>query len=63
MIYLDEEDSYPIFTFTDWWNDDAICPNKPCEAFRETIERGLRETYPEMSDEEIGDYLRKAGVF
>ena len=49
VIYLGEEDDYPILTFTGFWDDDAICPNKPCEAYRETIERGLRETYPEMS--------------
>ena len=41
VIYLGEEDGYPIFTFTGRWEDDAIPPNKPCEAYRETIIRGL----------------------
>ena len=61
LIYLGEEDGCPIFTFTGYWDDDAIEENKPCEAYRKTIVRGLRETYPEMSEGEIMNYLRKAG--
>ena len=61
VIYLSEEDGYPIFTFTGRWEDDAIPPNKPCEAYRKTIIRGLRETYLEMGDEERIDYLGNAG--
>ncbi len=61
MIHLGEEDGYPIFTFTGYWDDGAIHPNKPCEAYLKTIFRGLRETYPGMVDEEIMDYLRSAG--
>ena len=60
VIYLGEEDDYPILTFTGFWDDDAICPNKPCEAYRETIAMGLRETYPKKSPEEIMDYSNRA---
>ena len=60
VIYLGEEGGYPVLTFTGRWDDGAICPNKPCEAYRETIAKGLRETYPKKSPEEIIDYLTRA---
>ena len=61
VICLGKEDGYPIFTFTGYGEDGVIETNKPCEEYRKTIERGLKETYLGMTDEEIMDYLRKAG--
>ncbi len=63
IIYLGTEDGYPIFTFTGGWDDDDIQPNEPGEAYRGTIIRGLKETYPEMSDEEISSYIRMAAGY
>ena len=61
VIYLGEEEGDPKFTFTGDWDDDAIHLNKPCGAYLQTIKRGLKDTYAGMTDEEIMDYLRKAG--
>ena len=61
IIFLGNEDGYPIFTFTARWEYDEIIPNPPGEEYRGIIEKGLKEAYG-MSDEEITAYLRKAGV-
>jgi len=34
--------------------------NAPCERYLECIKNGLRETYPELSDDAIEAYLREA---
>ena len=33
--------------------------NKPCDAYRNTLRRGIRQNWPRKSDEEIDDYLDK----
>ena len=45
---------HEVMTFT---NHDRLPSNEPSEAYLDTLARGLRENYPEMSDEEIRDYL------
>jgi len=58
IIHLGSEDGYPIFTFTGGWDDEEIQPNEPGEAYLDTIVRGLKETYPEMSHIEVMSYIR-----
>lgn len=56
IIYLGENDGFPIFTFTASWEDARIKPNAPGENYLKIIMRGIREIYGK-SDEEIVRYL------
>ena len=47
-------DGYQVMTFT----NNCIRPaNEPCTRYLRVIAEGLRETYPQMSNDEIYDYL------
>lgn len=59
VIYLGEDEGYPIFTFTAKWKEDEIVPNPPSEKYLSTIVEGVRETYPLMSNAEIESYVRR----
>jgi len=61
IIYLGDEEGYPIFTFTARWKYEEKIPNPPGEKYRRTIEKGLKEAYG-MSDDEISAYLGNAGA-
>ena len=54
VVSLGDFRGHEVRTFT---NHDRLPSNEPSEAYLDTLARGLRENYPEMSDEEIGDYL------
>ena len=51
---LDSVDSCEVVTLT---NDGVRPYNEPCEAYLNTLHRGLAENYPEMSYDEINQYL------
>jgi len=53
-ITLGEMDGFEVKTIT---NTDIRQYNEPCEDYLETLRRGIRENWPEMSDEDIEDYL------
>ncbi|MBQ4468198.1 MAG: CDP-alcohol phosphatidyltransferase family protein [Firmicutes bacterium] len=54
VVSLGDFRGHEVMTFT---NHDRLPSNEPSEAYLDTLARGLRENYPEMSDEEIRDYL------
>ncbi len=56
MIYIGEDEGYPILTFTAPWGDDLIQLNPPGEKYLKVIINGIKECY-EMKNEEILDYL------
>jgi len=59
IIYLGNQDDYPIFTISSEINFD---PTKPDKNYLKTIIRGLQETY-NLNEEEIKDYLiTKRGI-
>ena len=51
---LGELDGYELVTIT---NDELRPYNDPCEEYLKTLTRGIKENWPEMSDEDIADYL------
>ena len=54
VVSLGELDGYEVVTIT---NSEVRDYNEPSEAYLQTLHRGLRENYPEMSDAEIEEYL------
>lgn len=54
IIELGTIDGYPVMTFT---NNYIKPENEPCPRYLRVIAEGIRETYPQMSDDEIWDYL------
>ncbi len=59
VMYLGDDEGFPIFTFTAKWNDDEIVLNPPGERYLNTIRTGLKEAYG-ISDDEIERYLQHA---
>lgn len=55
IISIGEIDGYEIVTIS---NRNIREYNKPCEAYLETLRRGLRENYTDMDEEEIESYLQ-----
>lgn len=53
-VTIGEMDGFEVKTIT---NIDLRECNRPCEDYLETLRRGIRQNWPEMSDEEIEDYL------
>ena len=51
---LGEMDGYEMVTVT---NDELRPYKKPCEEYLKTLKRGIRQNWPDMSDEEIDSYL------
>ena len=49
-----EMDGFDLVTIT---NDDLRPYNEPCKEYVNTLARGIRENWPEMSDEDIDNYL------
>lgn len=61
LLYLGEQNGYPIFTFTHSY--DITDYRQPSPAYLHTIIRGVREAY-NKTDSEIADYLlEREGVF
>ncbi|MFC7746182.1 hypothetical protein [Lentibacillus kimchii] len=61
ILYLGEEDGYPIFTFTSG-RDLDVSVNAPSDAYLSMIIQGL-ETTVDLADSDILDYLRtKPGI-
>ncbi|MEH7223319.1 hypothetical protein V7112_05830 [Bacillus sp. JJ1566] len=60
ILYLGDDNGYPIYTFTAPWDMDDITFNKPSHEYLETIISGLKEYY---SKDEIYHYLKnKPGI-
>ena len=53
-ITIGEMDGFEVKTIT---NTDLREYNNPCREYINTLRRGIRENWPEMSDNEIEDYL------
>jgi hypothetical protein len=56
ILYLGDEDGYPILTFTAPWGDDEIVTAEPGEKYLRTIRSGIRETY-KMTENDINQYF------
>lgn len=62
VIYIDEREGWPIYTFTAKWSDENISCTKPGDLYLTTIVRGLRETFG-LNNRQIFDYLSpKCGI-
>jgi len=60
IIYLGEDDGYPIFTFTAPWDSGNVEVNKPSHSYLATIIKGLKTDY---TMEEVFHYLKnKPGI-
>jgi hypothetical protein len=55
ILYLGEEDGYPIFTFTAPWDIADVVMKKPSHVYLKTIINGLKTDY---SNEEILNYFK-----
>lgn len=55
VISLGTMDGIEAVTIT---NDQRRPENEPARAYRDTLRRGLKENYPEMTEEEMEEYLR-----
>ncbi|MEN2777377.1 hypothetical protein ABCY62_20355 [Acetivibrio clariflavus] len=56
ILCLGEVDGIPVKTFT---HSFVVYERKPCVKYINVIRLGLKETYPEMSDEEIEQYIKR----
>ncbi|OIK13063.1 hypothetical protein BIV60_14745 [Bacillus sp. MUM 116] len=56
ILYLGEDQGYPIFTFTAPWDRNEVDWEKPSHAYLTTIIKGLKSDF---SSEVIYEYLRK----
>jgi gamma-glutamylcyclotransferase (GGCT)/AIG2-like uncharacterized protein YtfP len=54
VIPLDDMDGFKVRTIT---NKELRPYNDPCSSYWKTLARGIRQNWPEMSDDEIEDYL------
>ncbi|MFA5837005.1 MAG: hypothetical protein WC837_08635 [Bellilinea sp.] len=62
IIYLGENDRYPIFTFTHYKDFGSQTLNKPSPGYIQIIAAGLKESY-NWTDDQIADYLlQKPGI-
>ena len=52
--FLGQMDGYELVTIT---NDNLRPYNKPCKEYLNTLARGIKENWPEMSEEDINNYL------
>jgi len=55
ILYLYEEDKIPVFTFT--YENEIEKKESPSPCYLRTIFKGIRETYPFMSQKELFDYF------
>lgn len=54
IISLGEMDGIEMLTIS---NNELRDYNEPCEEYLNTLKRGIRENWPDMSEEDIDDYL------
>jgi hypothetical protein len=63
LLNMGSEGGWPILTFTTAGADLQHPPTAPSEQYVKVIASGIKETYPEMSDDDIVAYLyRAAGI-
>ncbi|MBR5503260.1 MAG: gamma-glutamylcyclotransferase, partial [Methanobrevibacter sp.] len=54
IISLGKMDGYEMLTIT---NEDIRDYNDPCDEYLDTLKKGMRENWSEMSQEDINSYL------
>jgi hypothetical protein len=57
ILNIGSEEGSPILTFT---TGRHVTLNEPSESYLKEIAAGIRETYPQMSDDDITEYLLQA---
>jgi hypothetical protein len=57
ILNIGSEEGSPILTFT---TGRHLTLNEPSESYLKEIAAGIRETYPQMSDDDITEYLLQA---
>jgi hypothetical protein len=60
LLNIGSEGGWPILTFTTARADLQHPPTAPSEQYVKVIASGIKETYPQKSDDDIGAYLHKA---
>lgn len=60
LLNIGSEGGYPILTFTTARTDILPNPNAPSKQYVKMIASGIKETYPQMSDDDIVSYLSRA---
>ena len=58
LLKLGNDHGHPVLTFTVTREDFQI--NPPSEPYIKLLAAGLKETYPDMSDKEVRNYLLRA---
>jgi hypothetical protein len=62
IVYLGENDDYPIFTFTAPWDIHEVEVNAPSKEYLTTIIKGMREVYDDADEEIVNYFSRKEGI-
>jgi HKD family nuclease len=57
ILNLGSEDGHPVVTFTAVGPDNDIVPAEPAREYLQTIARGIRETFPDVSVQQISQYF------
>jgi hypothetical protein len=59
ILNIGSEGGWPILTFTTA-RTDLLNPNAPAEEYLKVIASGIKETYPQMGNDDIAEYLAQA---
>lgn len=62
IIFLGNENGYPIFTFSGKWEDDEITTNAPSSEYLRTIIGGIKERYSLNNDEIVKYFINIKGI-
>lgn len=57
IIYIEQVEGLPVLTFSA--HKKLECLNKPSDKYLEVIKQGLMNTFEQLTNEEIDEYLRK----
>jgi hypothetical protein len=60
LLNIGSEGGYPVLTFTTARAELQAASSPPSEQYVKVIASGIKETYPEMSDDDIVEYLLRA---
>jgi hypothetical protein len=62
IIYIGDEEGYPILTFTAPWGDNQIQLNPPGEKYLEVIINGIKECYGMKNEKIIAHLSNVSGI-